>query len=85
MIRGLVMTNDPLLADAMVPMLTEEIDANAIGLTRCAPGNGNHPSIVIVVDEGKRETEPMFCSSLYKTQDREKRDGVNFVRAFCRI
>jgi len=85
MIRVLVMANDPLLADAMAAMLAEQVGVDSIRLTHHRLESDDLHSLVMVVDGGKPGNEPIFFSSLCKTQEREKRDASNFVWAFCRI
>ena len=57
MIRILVMTNDSLLADSIVSVLSEEIDLHAARVTRRPLGKGQPYSAVIVLDEGESNTE----------------------------
>jgi len=85
MIRVLVMANDTLLADAIASLLAEQVGVDAIRLTHHQLESEDLHSLVMVVDEGKPGNEPIFCSSLCKTQEREKRDAADFVWAYCRI
>jgi hypothetical protein len=71
MIRVLVMTNDALLAAAIASRLAEEISPQAIHVTHHELATEDHQPLVIVIEDGKPESEPIlrsFYSSPFKTQ-----------------
>jgi len=87
MIRVLVLANDTLLADAIAWLLTEQVGVDAFQLTHHKLEDEDLHPVVMVLEERKPGDESMFYSfsSLCKTQEREKRDAMNFVWAFSRI
>ena len=86
--RLLVMTNDSLLAAAMASRLAEDISPEVIHVTHHELNKEHHQSLVVMIEEGKPESESIFCSfysSPFKTQEREKRDATHFAWDSCRI
>jgi dTDP-4-dehydrorhamnose reductase len=71
MTRILVITNDSLLAAAIASRLEDEISVEAIHVTHHELDLEDHQSLVMVIEDGKPESEPIFCSfysSPFKTQ-----------------
>jgi hypothetical protein len=66
MIRVIVMANDSLLADSIASSLAEEIDLDVVRLTRRELGKGDRHSVVIIVDEGESESEPINVNDLLR-------------------
>jgi len=75
MARILVMANDSVLADAIVSLLTEEIDMDVLRVTRREPRKidqaiREHRSVVIIVEEGTSEDKLITASDLFRDHDR---------------
>jgi hypothetical protein len=66
MIRVLVMANDSVVADSIASTLAAEIDLDVVRMTRRELGQGDHFSVVILVDEEEEENESIQFSDLLR-------------------
>lgn len=68
MIHIVVMANDSILADSIVSILEEEMDLGAALVSRRELGKGQPLSMVIIVDEGESENEPIKAFELIRDE-----------------
>ena len=66
MIRVLMMANDSILAEGIGSLLAQEIDLDVVRLTRRELDNGDHHSVLILIDEGQPGNEAMNVLELFR-------------------
>jgi hypothetical protein len=66
MIRVLMMANDSLLADGIGSLLAQEIDLDVVQMTHQELVKGDDQSVLIVIDEGQPENEPINVTELFR-------------------
>jgi Cu2+-containing amine oxidase len=68
MISVLVLANESLFADAIVAVLSQEIDLDVVRMSHRELGKGGHYSVIIVVDEEEIEGESIRLKDLIREE-----------------
>ena len=66
MINVLVLANESLFADAIVAVLSQEINLDVVRTSRLELGRGGHYSVIIIVDEEAIEGESLKLKDLIR-------------------